>query len=567
MKTRIINIISIVIVVLISTVVAQAQQPEGTSTSHNEQVTIISSFDPSINQAYKINTTPGEMIFNIDKPVFTYQSLDIHQPTEITLNPIKPVVINADKKTSATNNSLKLGVGSLFSPYLDFFHSSGKKNDYRFDAHVYQLSTFKNIKDYSPSPETNAYLDLNYRKFFKYHIFDAGFKYALRTNRYYGFKPDDYTNVLFDDDRLKQSFNLAKIKLGISSNYSNNKKLNHSVGIESYYYFDKHSTSETYANLDFDIHKNFDVSDMLDYQELGLSGELTYYGNSDSIVSNNDIFVSATPYFTGKYGMFNFYLGLNFNLLSANSTNFYFYPILDVNVNLVPEVLTVFAGIDGGVQKHSYLELSELNPWIGSTTPLMWDRMFKAYGGIRGNISQKVNFSAQVYWQKFNDMFFFINVQDGMSSPLLPYNKFTAVYDEGSLFGITGEVTYSASDKLNLLVKAELNTYSLDSLSEAYHKPSSKVKLGVSYKVTEKITIWSELYYYGKRTALDLSTLPESNVDLDAFIDLNAGIDYKLTDSFSVFLSINNILNTDYQRYYNYPVHGIQIMGGLIYKF
>jgi hypothetical protein len=567
MKTRILNILSTIIVTLLIANAAKAQEPGGTSVNHNEQVTIISSFDPSINEAYKINTSPGEMVFNIDKPVFTYQSLDINLPTEITLNPIKPVVINADRKTSATNNSLKLGVGSLFSPYLDFFHSSGQRNDYRFDAHVYQLSTFRNIKDYSPSPETNAYLDLNYRKFFKYHILDAGFKYALKTNRYYGFKPDDYTNVLFNDDRLKQSFNLAKIKLGISSNYSNNKKLNHSIGVESYYYFDKHSTSETFANFDFDVHKNFTVTDMLDYQELGLSGEVSFFGNSDSLVTNSDVHISATPYFTGKYGMFNFYLGLNFNLLSTNNTNFYFYPILDVNINLVPNVLTVFAGIDGNVQKHSYLELTELNPWLSSTASLKWDRMFKAYGGIRGNISQKVNYSVQVYWQKFNDMFFFVNVQDGMVSPLLPYNKFTTIYDEGSMFGITGELTYAASDKVNLLLEATFNSYSLDSLSEAYHKPSSKIKLGASFKATKKIRVWSELYYYGKRVALDLNTQPISDVDLDGFIDLNAGIDYTLTESFSVFLSLNNILNNEYERYYNYPVHGIQIMGGLTYKF
>lgn len=541
-------------------------QNEGNNT-HNEQVTIISSFDPSINQAYKINTSPQEMTFSIDKPEFSFESLNISQPTSITLNPIKPVVINADKRTSTTNNTLKAGVGSLFSPYLDFFHSSGSKNDYRFDAHINELATFKNIVDYSPSPSTNTGIDLNYKKYFKYHIFNAGIGYNLKTNRYYGFKPDDFPTFAPVDRNLKQSFNHINLDLSLASNYSTNKKLNHSIDLSGYYYFDKHKSSESNVNFDFDVHKNFDVSDMLDYQELGLDGGISYYGNSDSLTSATDLKVEMTPYFNGKYGVFNFYIGLNFNLLNTTSTNFYFYPILDVNVNLIPDYLTVFIGVDGNVEKHSYYKLTDLNPWLESISPMEWGRNFTAYGGIRGNFAQKVNYSARLSWQKFNNLFFFVNTQD-IAGPPFPYNKFTAVYDDGSIFGIAGEITYAANEKVNIIAGAKFNAYTLDSISDAYHKPSSEIKLGVSFLTFRKLSIWSEVYYYGKRVALDPTKVASgTTIDLDGFIDLNVGLQYSLTNSFSVFLTGNNLLNTDYQRYLNYPVHGIQIMGGIVYNF
>lgn len=553
---------------LVRIVLAQTQS--GTSEGHNEQVTIISSFDPSINQAFKLNTSPEALIFNITKPEFTYQAFNIDQPTEITLNPIKPVVINADKRVSVTKNSLKAGVGSLFSPYLDFFHSSGQKSSYRFDAHLYHLSTFRNIEHYSPSPESNTSASLHYKKFFGSHIFDVGFDYSLKTNRYYGFKPDDYPVWSKNEDRLKQMYNLARVNFTLSSNYRNNKKLFHKINVEAYYYFDKFKTSETNANISFDIHKNFNVSDVLDYQELGLSGKASYFQNIDSLVTTNDVLVSTTPYFKGNYGIFNFYLGLNFNFLNTDKTNFYFYPIIDVNMNLIPKVLTVFVGFDGTVQKNSFLRLSDLNPWVGSTIPLKWDHSFKAYGGIRGNIAQKVNFSAQVSWEKFNNMFFFVNVPDDTTINYLiavPFNKFGVLYDKGSKVSINGELTFAASDKVNILFGAKYNAYTLDSLDKPYQKPTTVLKFGVSVLVTKKIRIWSDVYYYGKRTALDLTTLPSTEVDMDAFVDLNLGVDYKLTDQFSVFLSLTNLLNKQYERYYHYPVHGIQIMGGLMYKF
>ncbi len=566
MKTMILKGLSIILLAICISTNVQSQNNQDSKT-HNEQVTIISSFDPSINQAYKVNTSPEVMTFSIDKPEFTFESLDINQPTVITLNPIKPVVINADKRTSTTNNSLKVGVGSLFSPYIDFFHSSGKKNDYRFDAHLYHLSSFKNIKDYSPSPQSNSAIDLNYSKFLKNHIFNAGIDYSLSTNRYYGFKPVDYPTFAPVDSDLKQSFNYVGLNVGILSNYSSKKKLSHSIGVDGYYYFDKFKSTESNVNLDIDIHKNFDVTDMLDYQELGLAGEVSYFGNSNDLTSSNDIFVSATPYFKGNYGIINFYLGLNFNILNTSTTDFYFYPIVDVNFNLIPDYLTVFVGVDGKVEKHSFYQLTQLNPWTESTTDLEWGRNFNAYGGIRGNISQKVVCSAQLSWKKFNNMFFFINVPDG-TLPQMPYNKFTAIYDKGSLFGISGEVTFAANKKVNLIAAAKYNIYTMDSISEAYHKPSSEIKFGISVMATKKLKIWSEVYYYGKRVALDPTITPlGATIDLDGFIDLNAGLDYQLTDNFSAFLSVTNILNNDYQRYLNYPSYGIQIMGGITYKF
>ena len=554
-------------IVLFTAIMLHAQNQTRSIQGHNEQVTIVSSFDPSINQATKINSSPQEMQFSIDKPQFSFEAFKIDQPTQITLNPIKPVVINADKRTVLTKNSFIAGVGSLFSPYLDFFHSSGQKNDYRFDAHLYHLSSFKNIADYSPSPESNTKINIDYAKFLKNHIIDAGIDYSLKTNRYYGFKPDDFT-ITPNEDRLKQMYNLARINVGLSSNYTNNRKLAHEINLDAYYYFDKYNTNEINVNLNFDVHKNFDVSDMLDYQELGISGEVSYYQNTDSLNSTNNILVAVTPYFDGNYGIFNFHIGLNFNLLNTNKTNFYFYPIVNLSVNLVPDLFTVFIGVDGDVQKQSFLMLSELNPWVSSTIPTDWDHSFKAYAGFRGNIVHRVNYSIQASWQKFNNMFFYYNVPDDtIINIALPFNKFSVLHDGGSVFGISGEITYAASDKVNVLFGAKYNSYSLDSLDSPYHKPTSEIKLGVSFLATQKVRIWFETYYYGKRTALNLSTIPESQVDLDAFIDLNLGVDYRLKDDFSVFLSLTNILNQHYQRYYNYPVQGIQVMGGIMYKF
>lgn len=531
--------------------------------THNEQVTIVSSFDPSINQAYKINKSPDEVKFDIESPEFEFKALNISFPTEIKLKPITPIVIRADKKTTSYNNLLKIGVGSLFSPYVDFYHSSGTKGDNNLDLHLYQLSTFKNIKDYSPSPEVEALANIGYTKFFRYHILETNLSYQLHSVRYYGFKPDDFPTFSPSDNKLKQTFNTVDLKLNLKSNYKSDKKLSHRFTLGAYYLFDKYNTSETHANFEFDLHKSFEVTDLIDYQNLGILANVEYYGNKDT-VTTTDILVEATPYFTGKYGIVNFDIGLNFNYLNSSSSGFYFYPILKASLSMIPDYLTLFAGVDGNVEKNSYRNLSDENPWIQSIIKTEWQRHWNVYGGISGNISQKVNFSTQVFWKSFKNMAFFINTNDaGIATQ--PLNKFYALYDNGNVFGGNVELTLSASKMVNIFTGFTYNSYSLDSLPFAYQKPTTEFKLGAEVKITEKITAWGEVFYYGARKAYDTSSL--ADVDLDGFIDLNIGVEYRLTDKLSVWLSGNNLLNSQYQRYLNYPVNGIQVMGGITYRF
>ena len=105
--------------VAISQVFSQAVQSG--DKNHNEQVTIIGSFDPSINEAYKVNQKPEEYSFSFTNPEFEFNHIDRQSDTRITLEPITPANINVDKREKISKNLLLAGFGSQFSPYLNFF--------------------------------------------------------------------------------------------------------------------------------------------------------------------------------------------------------------------------------------------------------------------------------------------------------------------------------------------------------------------------------------------------------------------------------------------------------------
>ena len=67
----------------------------------------------------------------------------------------------------------------------------------------------------------------------------------------------------------------------------------------------------------------------------------------------------------------------------------------------------------------------------------------------------------------------------------------------------------------------------------------------------------------------NLSMLGSSNHILTnkSYVDLNLKFGYQFKNRLTFFAQANNIFGTNYQKYTNYKVQGIQFLGGIKYKF
>ena len=146
-------------------------------------------------------------------------------------------------------------------------------------------------------------------------------------------------------------------------------------------------------------------------------------------------------------------------------------------------------------------------------------------------------------------------------------NKFTVLYDTGSLFSFSGELSYALGTELKIWLNGAYNSYSLDTLAQPYHKTLSRIGLGASYLIKKKVNVQTEIFSVGKRYAVEPSWVEPVEIVLDSFIDLNLRVDYYINDNFSVWLSGSNLLNKNYQRFYNYPVQGLEIIGAIGLRF
>ena len=96
-----------------------------------------------------------------------------------------------------------------------------------------------------------------------------------------------------------------------------------------------------------------------------------------------------------------------------------------------------------------------------------------------------------------------------------------------------------------------------------------------TYNVFDKLMVGVEGYFYA--ASYGISYLPASRIGVpriadfyratDPIIDLNLRADYRVTPKISIFARGNNLVNRQYQRFYGYPVKGINVIGGATYTF
>jgi hypothetical protein len=550
---------------------------------HQENVTVYGTSKPVIQKAYKINQKPALPKVEVPPVTFTDDFTGQELPTSIILQPIKPTLITEEIKNTSWNNVLRLGAGSQISPYAEFFHSSGVESSYRFNVHLYHYSSFANISNYLPSPYSNTSAEVDFEKYFDYHILGFKAAYKLNSNRYYGHETsNDTVPFIKSDNRFKQRYQEGSFAIDYASTYRNFDKLHHHIHAATYYIWDLRNTSELFAGLNFDVHKAFEVYNVFNHQQLGIEGNYSLYQEKTNLGQNRDNYIAGMPYFDAKYGMVSFRAGVNVQWLMSYDVKLHFYPYLDAKLNVIPQRFTLFGGVKGGLKKNSLQALSEENPFLLSyNNAYRWqNNKLQFYGGFKGNIAKKLDFEVRAGYQTFQDMAFFdyplFSSADSTlltgPNPLSYLNAFNVKYASGNLMAFSAGLTFVNSSTVKIWLLGNYNHYNLDGNFRPLYKPLKEVRFGCSIRMSGKFRPWIEAYYMGSRWAshqLTSSGTGSSSYfyELPAYYNINFGSDYQISTQLSAFLKVTNLLDKKYLQFNEYPVKGLEIMVGAGYRF
>ncbi|MDO8896751.1 MAG: TonB-dependent receptor, partial [Bacteroidales bacterium] len=146
-------------------------------------------------------------------------------------------------------------------------------------------------------------------------------------------------------------------------------------------------------------------------------------------------------------------------------------------------------------------------------------------------------------------------------------NTLTVTFDNIKKLRFSGEASYKLTNKINIGTRLLFDQYTMDSLTKAWHMPGFQMHFIAGYQFDEKLRLKSELMFQDKRYAPSYVNGIENLVALKPVTDINLGAEYAINEQFTVFAQVNNLLHNRYERYYMYPVQGIQLFAGMSLRF
>ena len=541
----------------------------------NQEVKVIKSYEPVINDAYKISSLPKIVDTIKVTPTFEYDEAELEMyKTKYQPKQLKPAKLVAEPLPKLYCAYVKGGFGSYVSPMLNIYTGSQRSDKWLWNANVNYMSSNGKVKNEADERVFAGLTKLDakgeVRRIFKKDLeasVDAG--YGYRANYYYGYDialnlPDSLL-PLKKKDIEKQSLNYYNIGASVGTTNLDSSKLDYRIALNYSGVKTKDSKGDNILHVD-----GF-VSYILDKEFMGVNIVIDNYSTKGLNVNGkgdiNAAVVNFNPWI-GAYGRkWRVKVGAS-TFYDQRNSKFWFFPDISMQYNIIDYFLLPYIEVNGNYDVHSYREMYGENPFVRSDlninpTKTRWNLA----AGFRGNVSSKVAFNVRAEYAKIDNQYLFVN---DINSDL--HKKFTVAYDEIMRTRILGEISYKMSDKFKMGLKGNYFVYDMSHEIEAWHLPTYTVSLDASYNLENKIIARVNVYAISKRYArIDHindkgENLPEAK-ELNGVIDANLGLEYRITKRFSSFLDLNNIAGQRYYEWNQYANQRFNFMLGLTYTF
>ena len=321
-------------------------------------------------------------------------------------------------------------------------------------------------------------------------------------------------------------------------------------------------------------------------QELGFVGEgafrpskeikatlgLSYFSTAteDLRYDLNRNYFSLRPEGKYNFGDFQFVAGVvlvseNDSVAESNS-GIRLFPVLKSTYQ-VSDKLQVNAAISGDVQRNTYRSFVQENPFLGASDQLLNTVTKLSFAaGVEGIVSDKLVYRAGIDLRRQSNLHFFVNSYADTA-------RFELVYDqEATVFQFNSNLELSLTEKYILSTQFDFFHYSLSNQQVAWHRPTWILQLNNRYSPFRKLNLQANFQVMGGLQArgfgvIETKPVRAEVVKLPTLVDLQLKIDYMVNPRLTIFAQGNNLLNRNNSRWLNYPIRGIQGLGGLSFKF
>ncbi|MDA3892256.1 MAG: hypothetical protein PF517_11390 [Salinivirgaceae bacterium] len=558
--------IRIIIIIAIAFLLALGNQTHGQE-NVNQEVKVIKPYEPVINDAFKISELPKIVDTNKVIPKFEYDIVTDKHATGFKPKPINPARLVSEPLSKLYYGHLKAGFGLNLSPLADAYIGSKRSEDLNWHVNLHHNSLHGKIKNeeskkvYAGLSNSEANAQINYFTN-NSKVLSFNTEYSNKKNYYYGYNPaaiiGNLEAPLLKDSIENQSINFLKVKANWRTNHLDSANVNYNIDLGWQTLSGKNGIGENALKLE----TNFDY--FFENEFIGADLFLNYYSKSGIEDTVNGAIVKFSPWI-GAFGKkWRTVVGVSTFYDQANE-KYHFYPRVSMHYNIIDYFLIPYLEVDGNYTENSYKDIYRENPFIKQSIGVKpTDTKMNITFGFRGNISSKIAFNAKVNYTKIADQYFFVN-DTSIDVPL--QNKFNVVYDDLTRMRLLAELSYKTGENLFLTFKANYFKYKLDNETKPWHMPNYRVSLNARYIVQKKIIFDANIFAIGDRYVREFEAGVQSEKSLQGIIDLNLGVEYRLSKVFSAFAYFNNISSVRYYEWNHYPSQHFNVMVGLSYSF
>ncbi len=567
-----VTLVCSIVSVVSTTTLAQDKQVKPAKT-YNEEITVVAPFDPIIPDAFKISSNPAIDDSITKVPVMNYTIAPRMADIKPVIEPLPAVKLVAEPISKLYRNYIRAGAGNYSALYGELFMSSLRSKQYLTSVHLKHQSAAGKIKDYGPPTNSRNEADVTATKYLD-ELTLTGKAYYYRDGLHlYGYKPGDFPDTAITKDDVKQRYYTAGASATLSSNYKDKDKLNHSEGLSFYHMAGMNEAKENNVHFTTTINKRYDLFKVGFDQVLGVTAGYNHLNQADSLGKINSGILTINPFVKADVNEYSFMAGINLNIATGPVSIVRLYPVAEARLELIPDVLKLYAGFTGSMQRSSLQNITEQNLYISSVMPRNYEyEKFRIYGGFKSNISRIFNFNGSISSSTFENNPLFVT---DTNAYLL--NSFTVIYDNINAVKLKGELEFVKSEHLRLALNGTYTHYKTLRQQYAWYKPAYEVEFTARYDIQSKIVVTAKAVFNGPVWALAPKTDSITGetikpyimaaTELKGWADLNLGAEYRFTKALSFWINFNNLANSKYYRWNNYRSYGFNLMGGVSYSF
>ncbi len=551
--------------------------------------------------------------------------------------------LNPEVKERYYRNYLKLGFGYPVTPLAELSMHNCQNPKYSYGLNFHHFSSWagpigKEQKKFAYAPTSDTRVHLFFNRIFKNHTLYSSVGYNHELANLYGYSTDWVCPELYLNpeqyyakeyrDSIRNNFNHVRAELGFRSNFTaDEKRLKEDVRVNYDFVRTSWKNMEHGVGLHGMLAYDARFLKISGYQHYQLDFGFDYFNNtwSDSVPmgtdgsllrrrAENSLMFELKPSMRFSIREYHLMLGVGIPVLNQyNKTQCPVYPMAELQMGLIREVLNLYVGVDGRSEYTSLKNLLYENPYVKpNIDTLKFSKcQISIYGGVKGKITDKLNYHVSARYSYRRDLPFFM-----LDTASLLKNQFDVVYAKrGTELDVNANLSWEAINHLYLTLNGRYHDFYFlegydwfgsDGITGGKPLYNPRWEIGFEGKYiwrnrfiftanakvgfdrwavvpyAQPVFIYNEfgepvpVYDDNGNQKMQMAYSVENDIhpvykggksSVKPVLNFGVGFEYLITKQFTAFAQINNIGHQFATNYYGFNNFGINAIVGITYSF